>query len=108
MTGVQTCALPIFARSCPEISFWIPTKERALIKRFKKWYKVPDNLTIRVSAAQVGDKLSHEENSSMVFNDRLGHPDDIWTCPAKHQGGTCANCRACWDKSIKIVGYPLH
>ncbi len=39
------------------------------------------------------------------------HPDQVapgaWPCPAKSTGNRCDTCRACWDRSVALVSYPL-
>ena len=31
-----------------------------------------------------------------------------WRCPALDQGGSCLECRACWDSDVKDVAYTKH
>ena len=33
---------------------------------------------------------------------------DAFVCQAFLRGGKCGDCRACWDKSIPLIGYPKH
>jgi len=92
-------------RGTPNTKHWLPTKEKALIKRYLKEHKViPSNLTVRISGAMVdGDapKVDGINTSTVVT-------DGSQTCPAYSQGGECKDCRACWDSKVANVSYPKH
>ena len=90
----------------PHVSFWLPTKEKALINKFLRNRKFPDNLTVRLSAPMVDQQLKRKDiQTSMVTT---GTPGDVWICPARHQGNACNDCRACWDSGVPVVAYPKH
>lgn len=93
------------AERLPHIRFWLPTKERALVKQ---WYReggvCPENLAIRVSAAMIdGARPKGVGLVSSVTRDKAKV-----TCPAYTQGNVCGDCRMCWDQSVRVVVYPLH
>lgn len=90
----------------PHIKFWLPTRERALVKSALIVFKCPPNLVIRVSADMVDQKIDSFEHTSMVV--KMTDPKDVWHCPARHQGNSCGDCRACWDPEVKTVAYPKH
>lgn len=97
------------ATLCPEIQFWLPTKERAIVKRARKALGndgIPPNLCIRESAAMQNDRLNTPHPNSMVINGEA--PEGVWICPAPLQENSCGDCRACWDNKLLTVAYIKH
>jgi len=89
----------------PDIRFWLPTREVGLMRQFVREYgahAIPDNLTIRVSAAMVGGDAVAIDGCHQSRVDKVG------SCPAPKQNNQCGSCRACWDKSVETVTYSLH
>lgn len=98
--------LAYIAYRLPDIKFWLPTKEKGLLSKYKTDYHLPVNLVVRLSAAMIdGDAPLAHEHTSTVHKDKTpqGHQ-----CPASSQGGACMRCRACWDSSIPNVSYSKH
>jgi hypothetical protein len=95
------------ALNMPDIKFWLPTKEKAIVNRFiKNFGEFAPNLTVRLSAPMVDQRIDHPAiPTSMVTT---GTPGDTWVCPARHQGNACNDCRACWDRDVDCVAYPKH
>lgn len=91
------------AKALPSVKFWIPTRETKLIKTYLDTFgEFPGNLCVRVSAAMIdGKPPAGFENTSTVSSTK-------GTCPAPQQGGKCADCRACWDKTVTNVAYTKH
>jgi hypothetical protein len=104
----KICAV---AAMTPKIRHWLPTRELAIVKAYKKAGGiVPGNLVIRVSATMVdGDPTQAWPTTSGVYDaaPAVGHD-----CPAnKRKGkmkGKCGPCRACWNPEVPRVDYPLH
>ena len=95
-------AIVNIANALPDIQFWIPTKEYKLVRTFT--VAIPDNLTVRVSAPMLGDTLP-------MIPDTVGSTvgtGEGFECGAYTRGGQCGPCRACWDKTVEWVDYPLH
>lgn len=97
------------ALALPEISFWLPTKEYALIQRYIETVGAfPSNLTVRLSAYLVNGPAPEAlakrlgVTTSTVTSDKAAA-----TCPAPTQGNQCRDCRACW-KSESNIAYLLH
>ena len=92
----------------PNCEHWLPTREKGLISRYMNAGGfIPDNLTIRLSAAMV-DNIAVALpglNTSTVHEHgpAIGHE-----CIAPKQNGECRDCRACWNKDIKNVSYKQH
>lgn len=95
----------------PWVTFWIPTRERAIVRDWVALYgALPANLTVRESAALVGffPRLSDTHSHSAVARKGQALPDGAHACPAYQQGGECDDCRACWSADMPLVVYPLH
>lgn len=97
-------AIVTIARRLPEIAFWLPTKERGIVRRFLKSGSFPANLCVRVSATMIG----------RAAGSVCGLPTSTVSagigveCKAPGNGGECGDCRACWDRSIENVDYREH
>lgn len=93
------------ARRCPDTQFWIPTREKATVRKYVAQHgEFPPNLVVRVSGTMVdGPPPSGFAHTSTVVTDKK-----VASCPAYQQGGVCGSCRACWDPAVKNVSYPKH
>jgi hypothetical protein len=103
---VQVCI------NTPDITHWLPTREKAVILQFvKEGGVVPDNLTIRLSAPMVDKKAGMCKvtgcTSSTVSTEGAVFPE-AYHCPSRHQNNKCGDCRACWDRSVDWVDYHKH
>ena len=99
-------AIAQVAAATPKFNHWLPTKEIKLLRAYLKRNTLPDNLVVRPSSPMIDQKpLSGFRNTSTVHRDSdpIGH-----VCPARHQGNSCGNCRACWEPAIPNVSYPKH
>lgn len=93
------------AEACPEIQFYLPTKEYALVRAYRKKHGMwPENLRLKVSHPKVGETY---DDIDIPFS-TVGRDDDkdMSQCPARTQGNKCLDCRACWTGVN--VNYPLH
>ena len=97
------------ALALPDIRFWLPTKEYALIQRYVSTVGAfPSNLTVRLSAYIVDGPAPVALASRLgVVTSTVTSAPDSATCPAPKQGNQCLDCRACW-KSSANVSYLLH
>jgi hypothetical protein len=94
------------ANRLPDVSFWLPTKEKSLINQYFSSNSCPSNLTVRLSSPMLDTVLSKSKFlTSSVHKDTepVGHE-----CPAPAQGNECGSCRACWDPTVKNVAYHHH
>lgn len=94
----------------PDVAFWLPTREYALVTRYRlERGAFPANLTVRLSAPMIGQQLpARAGNSSMVLAKGASAPAGVYVCPAKLQAGKCGDCRACWNASNVTTAYPIH
>jgi len=100
------------ADQCPDIKFWMPTRDKEILKQYKrkvrmKLNKRHPNLIIRLSA----DNVDTDPNYKLA--DQLGVlvssvKSAIAMCKAKENGGQCGSCRVCWSDKVKEVSYYLH
>ena len=88
-------------RLTPEIRHWMPTRE-AWTKDYLN--ECPENLIIRFSAPMVDQAAP----ASWPHTSTVSTKPEARTCPAPDQGNSCADCRACWDKSVKNICYGEH
>jgi hypothetical protein len=95
------------AESLPSVAFWLPTKEKGLIYRYREVFgDFPPNLCVRLSGAMIdGNPPAYDGNTSTVHkaNAPIGSE-----CEAYTRGGKCGECRDCWNRDIKNVSYPKH
>lgn len=96
----------------PNVKHWLPTREYGLIsKLIKSDVVIPSNLVIRLSATMINGKITSVLSEEIMYS--TVHTSDKtnvegYVCPAPTQDNECKDCRACWDKNIKIVSYKKH
>lgn len=125
------------AENCPDIKFWLPTKEYGMVSAYLgKHKKFPANLVVRCSACfpdctfqasykrtsgHIGKlpdlkELAKHVLFSEVYTFAKGYnpltiqfPDGVvrYVCQGVRLG-TCGNCRMCWNQNAKYIVYPLH
>lgn len=95
------------AELCPDVRFWLPTREYHTVARYLAQNTIPRNLTVRFSVAMVDAKVPAMPGTvSLVHTDTV--PDGAFECPAYTRAGECGPCRACWSKNAYAVSYPIH
>lgn len=97
-------------RNLPNVRFWLPTREYQTVEAYRKvGGEVPLNLCIRYSAHFVDGppRLKYGLPTSTISLAENRAMRCAYRCPALHQGSPCNTCRACWDRSVRIVDYPL-
>lgn len=96
------------AKNLPNIKFWLPTREYAIVSSYvKKNGAFPDNLIIRLSAYMLEGKPPIElaKRLGVVSS---GVSENAFTCPSSKQSNKCLDCRMCWDKNVAVVSYKQH
>ena len=93
------------AQNVSNVRFWLPTKEYVTALKRRAIIHKTSNLTVRVSAYMIGDVKTRclFPTSSVNAGTISGY-----RCPAKSQGNICGDCRACWDRDVGNIDYPLH
>lgn len=90
------------------VKFWIPTR----MYKFKKYEQVLaklealPNVVVRKSSDSVQGEIIEGNTTSTIFSDTL--PSGAFECKAYENQGKCNGCRACYDKSVKVVAYKAH
>lgn len=97
------------ATQCPDVEFWLPTREVGYVLAYLKEASVPPNLTIRVSLSK-WNQLTPSALKGLCVSGvhTTGNPPEGQTCIAYTQDGHCKDCRACWDSDVPNISYPLH
>ena len=107
------CHIIEVARRAPEVKFWLPTREYGIIRDYlNSGPYIPDNLTIRISAAMIGECPPNFNHPRIVYS-VVHHKNSractaTYSCPAYIQDGKCLDCRACWSQDVLFVSYPQH
>lgn len=102
-------AIDTIAYLTPNVQHWLPTREYALIREWKRnGWTFQRNLVVRVSLPMVGrlDGASEWDNYSSV--DIVPTDAVASECPSSTQGNKCADCRKCWDREVKCISYVKH
>lgn len=97
-------------RGTPGTRHWLPTR----MYKFSKFRAILDemnglpNVVARYSSDSItGATIPGAAYSSTIFP--ADHaPAGAFVCGAYTRAGKCADCRACWDKSISVIAYPGH
>jgi hypothetical protein len=94
----------------PHCKHWLPTRMYKFDK-FKhaitRMQSLP-NVVVRFSSDSVTGEVIEGLNTSTIISheSQLKNVDGI--CQAYKHEGKCNGCRACWDKSVKVIGYQAH
>lgn len=93
------------ANNLPGVSFWLPTRETAIVKEWlAAGNEFPANLAVRISAPMIGrapEKIAGTVGSSV-------ENPSAFQCPAPQQGNSCQECRSCWHRNVEEVSYSKH
>lgn len=100
------------AELTPDVRHWIPTREYRIVADYLAEHGgFPPNLTVRLSAHMIGGTVPEFRgfNGAVTIStvQREDSPD-AFNCPARFQGNSCGDCRACWDPETFHVAYHLH
>ena len=111
-------------KATPEKKHWLPTKQIRLIELWllENDETLPENLTIRLSSPICGCQPTLKDSTWAVegvtgclvdkttpawfaYTETIGKK----ICPAiADKTGKCGDCRACWDRDMAFVLYPMH
>ena len=92
----------------PWVKHWLPTRMYKFSKFanvFKKM-KALDNVMVRFSADNIDGTYIDGLHGSTIISGEI--PNGVVVCEAYDRGGKCAGCRACWDKTVNVIGYMAH
>jgi hypothetical protein len=97
-------------RLTPWCSHWLPTR----MHKFPKFslvlqeMKTLHNVSVRFSSDSVNGKYTKNLHGSVIVADPEQTTKAMTLCRAYENSGKCSGCRACWDRSVKVIAYPAH
>ena len=92
----------------PTTKHWFPTRQH----KFPKFAKILNeiaampNAVVRLSSDSINGGIIEGETTSTIWS--VKPPKEAFECGAYTREGQCKDCRACWDKTVKVVAYPGH
>ena len=92
----------------PWCSHWLPTRSHKFVKFsavFARMEALPNVVVRRSSDSISGEIIPGATTSTIVPPDADA---DVTMCEAYTREGKCGPCRACWDKTVAVIGYPAH
>jgi hypothetical protein len=96
------------ARNLPHITFWLPTREYAIVSEYLSKNQKPDNLTIRLSGLMMDGKAPESMAKRLGVQVSGVTKEDSFTCSASKQDNQCKDCRACWNQNVFSISYHKH
>lgn len=94
----------------PWVKHWLPTRMVKFAKFrpiIAKMQALP-NVSVRFSSDSIDGTFSAEHGSTIGTIDVLTEIKGLSICHAYDHSGKCSGCRACWDKTVPVVGYVAH
>lgn len=94
----------------PGTKHWLPTR----MHKFAKFRDVIaaminlPNVVVRPSSDSVLGAFDPGIHGSVIFPAGTQPPKGTTLCRAYERDGKCGSCRACYDKSVKVIAYPTH
>lgn len=107
--GLAEKILEVMQRT-PWVKHWLPTR----MHKFPKFRLVIEsmqaleNVVVRPSSDSVLGEFIPGTHGSTIVPSSDSLPAGVKLCQAYENAGKCNGCRACWDKSVSIVGYLAH
>ena len=93
----------------PTVKHWLPTRMAKFLKFqaiLAKMQALP-NVMVRFSSDAI-DGTFTSKHGSTILPATATVPAGVTLCRAYERGGKCESCRACYDKSVAVIGYPAH
>lgn len=102
-------AIVAVAKATPHIRHWLPTREKALVRKYlaTNLEGFPANLTVRLSAAMV-DAAPLQAGTVTSTVHTKGNEHHGFACPAYETDGSCGSCTACWSNDVANISYQKH
>jgi hypothetical protein len=94
----------------PWVKHWLPTKALKFAKYaniIKEMDQLP-NVKVRFSSDSIDGEFTQGVHGSTIIHNHDSAPQGVKVCEAYNHDGNCNGCRACWDKSIDTIAYPMH
>jgi hypothetical protein len=78
-----------------------------VVREVRREQRIPGNLVMRASGAMIDGKPPRGFRNTSSVVTHHARPGSF-ACPAPQQGNQCGPCRACWQRDVADVSYPLH
>jgi hypothetical protein len=94
----------------PHVKHWLPTRMHKFAKYqqvLAKMQALP-NVMVRPSSDAINGTFTAGVHGSTILPSADTVPAGVTLCRAYEHGGKCSGCRACYDKSVAVIGYPAH
>jgi hypothetical protein len=94
----------------PTTKHWLPTR----MHKFSKFQSIIaamqalPNVMVRPSSDAVDGTFTAGVHGSTIIPAGAEVPAGVTVCRAAEQDGKCLDCRACYDKSVPVIGYVAH
>jgi hypothetical protein len=97
----------VIART-PKTKHWLPTRQHKFPKFTKILTEIASlpNAVVRLSSDSINGGIIKGDTTSTIWSTEP--PKEAFECGAYTRNGECKDCRACWDKLVKVVAYPGH
>lgn len=97
-------------QATPNTQHWLPTRMYKFAKFqdvLAKMQALP-NVMVRYSSDAVDGTFTAGLHGSTIVPNGDAVPAGVTVCQAPEQGGKCLDCRACYDKTVSVIGYVAH
>jgi hypothetical protein len=97
-------------KQTPWVSHWLPTR----MGKFPKFARVMalmqalPNVSVRFSSDSIHGEYVPKLHGSTIIPSANAIPRGVTPCQAWANDGKCNGCRACWDKTVPVIGYVAH
>jgi hypothetical protein len=94
----------------PWCKHWLPTRMHKFpkFKQVLQSMQALDNVSVRFSSDSVTGQFIPSLHGSVIVPTSADITDAMTLCKAYEHEGKCSGCRACWNKSVKVIAYPAH
>lgn len=94
----------------PWVKHWLPTR----MYKFPKFRQVLTdmqalkNVSVRFSSDSIVGEYTKGLHGSVIIPMPADAKRGMKLCGAYDNNGACGDCRACYDKKVKVIAYPAH
>ena len=94
----------------PWVKHWLPTRmaKYAKFRAILADMELLPNVKTRFSSDSINGVYIAKVHGSVISPTVADMPTGVTVCMAYENAGKCNGCRACWDKSVSVIGYPAH
>jgi len=107
--GLAEKILEVMKRT-PWVKHWLPTRMHKFPKFalvLREMQALP-NVSVRFSSDSVQGEYIKGLHGSVIIPSADDVKKGMTLCEAYSHEGKCNGCRACYDKTVKLIAYPAH